>query len=495
MESNWTLNQKYQYGGFVYTYFTDKYAPDYISKLETADYSGKKSSYDSALELIAGSTDVIISAEKTKVTKTEETYKITCVVGDRFDFDTSSGLISGFAALLFTEFDWESKVSFNIKVPYSCLHGSENYHFTLDAENFVLDSENSEEFAKNGIERFLYESSSGKITYYFETERPIVLFHNKPWVLEYDIRSPRKFGFAPFRYITSKEHPSLVQNHGQTLFFWNRNCSVKGNGTVIEDDYYGTAFPEVYDKEKSSLHTFCFENVVNSDGSNMIYLTVTNIKKDKIILEKLPMDDYYKEIVANGSSPEFKNDSNNWISGKDIIINYLGNESVRLDMKEFDLRIWENGKDSEPESYFSDKTTKPTCEAKGYVTHTCSLCGYSYKDNYTAALGHNFGEWETVTAPTAENPGEEKRVCSACEMTETRVVPAFGYTLADINIDGAVNVFDAYFARLVAAKLIQPTEKQLKYGDVDGDGRITALDANIIRKFAAKIITELPVAQ
>jgi len=68
-------------------------------------------------------------------------------------------------------------------------------------------------------------------------------------------------------------------------------------------------------------------------------------------------------------------------------------------------------------------------------------------------------------------------------------------TIADINLDGSVNVFDAYYARLVAAKLIKPTDEQLLVGDVDLDGRITAIDANIIRKFVAKIITSLPVIQ
>ena len=67
--------------------------------------------------------------------------------------------------------------------------------------------------------------------------------------------------------------------------------------------------------------------------------------------------------------------------------------------------------------------------------------------------------------------------------------------IADINLDGSVNVFDAYYARLVAAKLIKPTDEQLLVGDVDLDGRITAIDANIIRKFVAKIITSLPVIQ
>ena len=34
--------------------------------------------------------------------------------------------------------------------------------------------------------------------------------------------------------------------------------------------------------------------------------------------------------------------------------------------------------------------TAPTCTKQGYITHTCSRCGYSYADSYVAALGHQF---------------------------------------------------------------------------------------------------------
>ena len=66
------------------------------------------------------------------------------------------------------------------------------------------------------------------------------------------------------------------------------------------------------------------------------------------------------------------------------------------------------------------------------------------------------------------------------------------FSIADLNLDGTVDVKDAYFARLVAAKLREPTEQQIFLGDVDLDGRITAIDANIIRKYAVGIIRELP---
>lgn len=37
---------------------------------------------------------------------------------------------------------------------------------------------------------------------------------------------------------------------------------------------------------------------------------------------------------------------------------------------------------------FTDETVAPTCTAKGYTTHTCTVCEYSYADSETAAKGH-----------------------------------------------------------------------------------------------------------
>ena len=69
------------------------------------------------------------------------------------------------------------------------------------------------------------------------------------------------------------------------------------------------------------------------------------------------------------------------------------------------------------------------------------------------------------------------------------------YPLGDLNLDGTVDVMDVYTARLVAAKLMTPTEEQLTLGDVDLDGRITAADANLIRKFSVGIIDKFPAEQ
>ena len=52
--------------------------------------------------------------------------------------------------------------------------------------------------------------------------------------------------------------------------------------------------------------------------------------------------------------------------------------------------------------------TAPTCTAQGYTTYTCTVCGDSYKSNYTAALGH---DWIAADCDTA-------KTCSVCGATE-----------------------------------------------------------------------------
>ncbi len=71
--------------------------------------------------------------------------------------------------------------------------------------------------------------------------------------------------------------------------------------------------------------------------------------------------------------------------------------------------------------------------------------------------------------------------------------PEENIVFGDSDGNGSVDVMDAYFARLVAAKLVVPTEEQLTFCDVDSDGKITAIDANLIRKYALGIVKELPV--
>ncbi len=44
---------------------------------------------------------------------------------------------------------------------------------------------------------------------------------------------------------------------------------------------------------------------------------------------------------------------------------------------------------------YESVVTAPTCTKRGYTTHTCSLCGFSFANSYVDALGHDFGtDWK-----------------------------------------------------------------------------------------------------
>ena len=60
---------------------------------------------------------------------------------------------------------------------------------------------------------------------------------------------------------------------------------------------------------------------------------------------------------------------------------------------------------------YTASTVEPTCTAQGYTLHSCA-CGDSYKDSYTAALGHDYRD--TVVAPTASAQGYTLHTCSRC---------------------------------------------------------------------------------
>ena len=71
--------------------------------------------------------------------------------------------------------------------------------------------------------------------------------------------------------------------------------------------------------------------------------------------------------------------------------------------------------------------TEPTCTEKGYTTHTCTVCGDSYKDSYVEATGHSYTS-EITTAPDCLNAGVKTFTCTACGDSYTEAISALGHT-------------------------------------------------------------------
>ena len=53
-----------------------------------------------------------------------------------------------------------------------------------------------------------------------------------------------------------------------------------------------------------------------------------------------------------------------------------------------------------------------TCGQSGGILYTCAVCGATHFEKKQAPLGHKWGDYEIVTAPTCEEPGLQKRVCA-----------------------------------------------------------------------------------
>ena len=76
---------------------------------------------------------------------------------------------------------------------------------------------------------------------------------------------------------------------------------------------------------------------------------------------------------------------------------------------------------------YKTTVTAPTCTAQGYTTHTCSVCGNSYKDSYTNALGHAWDSGVVTVEPTETQEGEKTYTCTRCGLTKTEALPPVGH--------------------------------------------------------------------
>ena len=62
---------------------------------------------------------------------------------------------------------------------------------------------------------------------------------------------------------------------------------------------------------------------------------------------------------------------------------------------------------------YTVSTVPATCTTGGYTTHTCSVCGFAYTDEYTDALSHDFSEWKDDRDGLTHS-----RICTRCVLVE-----------------------------------------------------------------------------
>lgn len=98
-------------------------------------------------------------------------------------------------------------------------------------------------------------------------------------------------------------------------------------------------------------------------------------------------------------------------------------------------------------SLYYDEGLAPTCESDGYAPYEyCENCGYSTYE-YLDALGHDYGEWETVSEATCTMPAILEKHCSRCEeydMDYDMSRPALGHEFGDEVVVEATETTQGY---------------------------------------------------
>ena len=159
----------------------------------------------------------------------------------------------------------------------------------------------------------------------FQLSRDVVLSHDRPWVMEWQSEGNFTGGamlLAAHERSNAKNAPFLFRYSGSSLLAF-------GSYTGSEHSNYGLNLAD-YGIDATASHVYRLTNKINTDGSNMVYLSVDGV-------EIAPMNQYFSGITA-------KNTTSNWISGKDFTFTYMGTWQNKINDGSIGyFQIWENG--------------------------------------------------------------------------------------------------------------------------------------------------------
>jgi hypothetical protein len=92
---------------------------------------------------------------------------------------------------------------------------------------------------------------------------------------------------------------------------------------------------------------------------------------------------------------------------------------IRDERKTYDVEL--RPEMCEAPSYDS-QVIAPGCDSYGYSLHTCTGCGYSFKDSYTP-FAHTLTQWTVVEPATTQAEGTSESACDLCGKVFSRTDP------------------------------------------------------------------------
>ena len=203
----------------------------------------------------------------------------------------------------------------------------DNYYWETNSSGFANVASEEKKLASNTLTKKAGSITDGVFkNAYFQLEKPVVLRHDLPWVVEWCVSGESWSGML----FSAEANSSAAGNN--YLFKTTQNTGFIGFGEPVSGSYqnYGVAL-EAQGVDTATEHTYRIENRIASDGSNMAYFLVDG--KDYG-----PMNHYY----IGGNSNQGK--QVNWLNGRDFCFSYIGSSSHTLNNAKLKhLAVWEGG--------------------------------------------------------------------------------------------------------------------------------------------------------
>ena len=233
-------------------------------------------------------------------------------------------------------------------------------HYRWELQNNALASTGETE---NALTRKAGTVSNGVISNaYFQLEKPVVLCHDQPWVVEWSAS-----GNWSGMLLSVNASSSAAGN--SYLFKTTQNTGFIGFGEPVSGSFYnyGVALA-AQGVDTSAEHIYRAENRIAADGSNMAYLLVDGVDCG-------PMNNFF----ISGNSDQGK--TVDWLNGRDFCFFYVGANGHPINNCALTyLAVWEGGK---PEESLAGKTLSILGASMS------TYAGISNDANANATIGSN----------------------------------------------------------------------------------------------------------
>lgn len=201
--------------------------------------------------------------------------------------------------------------------------------------------------------------------------------------------------------------------------------SITNSFNLVEDEHPSMMSYETYTTADNITYTHTSEdsytvsskqnmsnNSINSSNNNSIIESSINNSATSLLSQSTTSTNSSSSTQSCKNESVSSSTSYKASSKKETEISKTKNEETTRQVEE-QIPIHEHN--------YMERVISPNCTSKGYTLHSCD-CGKSYADNYKNALGHKWGDWETISEATITSKGLQQRICQRCSAKDYRYI-------------------------------------------------------------------------